>query len=174
MVDFEKNQPKSSPGMVVVPCMAPIPYLGMFFSRRCSVTFPTQQYRTGGRSRYRGDLPSKFELPSTAKKLPSKKGKPSAAENVPSCCVTAVKVPSKIDLPCTAKNLPSTLIPYKNYRQYCIPPERYRQHWIPPKRHRLFVLVFMFSSATHHILGSHIHILWLHVTCNTYVIYRCD
>ena len=45
-----------------------------------------------------------FELPSTAK-------------NLPSCCVTAVKVPSKFDLPSTAKNLPSTLVPYKNYRQ---------------------------------------------------------
>ena len=85
------------------------------------------------------------------------------------------------------QKLPSTLIPYKNYRQlsypiktsvntayriknyrqYCIPPERYRQLWIPPKRHGLFFLVFSFSSATHHIVGSHIHILWLQVTCNT-------
>ena len=51
-------------------------------------------------------------------------------------------------------------------------PERYRQHWIPPKRHRLFSLVFILSSATHHILGCHIHILLLHVTCNTYLV--CD
>ena len=47
----------------------------------------------------------KFELPSIAKKLPSKKGKPSTAKNLPSCCVTAVKVPSKFDLPSTAKNV---------------------------------------------------------------------
>ena len=133
-----------------------------------------------------------FESPSTAKMLPS-------------CCVTAVKVPSKFDLPSTAKNLPSTLITYKNYRQlshriktavntayrikttvntaYRIKTSvntAYRpkgtKHWIPPKRHRHFFLVFMFSSTTHHIVGSHIHILWLQVTCtnNTYVIYCCD
>ena len=44
--------------------------------------------------RYRRKIPSKFDLPSTAK-------------NLPSCCVTAVKIPSKFDLPSTAKNLPS-------------------------------------------------------------------
>ena len=177
--------------------------IGAYFAGRCSVIFPTYKYRTGGRSRYRGDLPSKFEMPRTAKKLPSTKAKPSTAKNLPSCCVTAEKVPSKFDSPFTAKNLPPTLIPCKNYRklsyrikttvtlipyknyrqycipyknnrQYCIPPERYRQHWIPPTRHRLFFLVFMFSSAIHHIVGSHIHILRLHVTCNTYVTYCCD
>ena len=37
-------------------------------------------------------IPSKFDLPSTAKTLPSKKGKPSTAKKLPSCCVT---VPSK-------------------------------------------------------------------------------
>ena len=33
-------------------------------------------------------IPSKFDLPSTAKTLPSKKGKPSTAKKLPLCCVS--------------------------------------------------------------------------------------
>ena len=44
--------------------------------------------------RYRRKNTVKIDLPSTAK-------------NLPSCCVTAVKIPSKFGLPSTAKTLPS-------------------------------------------------------------------
>ena len=67
------------------------------FSGRCSVMFPTWKYRTGGRSRYRGDLPSKFWVTVYRQRVTVKKGKPSTAKNLPSSCVTAVKVPSKFD-----------------------------------------------------------------------------
>ena len=50
-------------------------------------------------------IPSKFDLPSTAKNLPSKNEKPFTAKNLPSCSVTAVKI-SKFYLPSTAKKLP--------------------------------------------------------------------
>ena len=57
-------------------------------------------------------------------KLPSRNEKPSTAENLPSCCVTAVKIPSKFDLPSTAKTVtvkngkPSTP---KCYRHFGLP-----------------------------------------------------
>ena len=69
-------------------------------------------------------IPSKFDLPSTAKNLPSKNEKPSTAKNLPSCCVTAVKIPSKFDLPSTAKTLPSkreNRLPPKSYRHVALP-----------------------------------------------------
>ena len=44
------------------------------FSGRCSVMFPTWKYRTGGRSRYRGDLPSKLWVTVYRQKVTVKKG----------------------------------------------------------------------------------------------------
>ena len=44
------------------------------FSGRCSVMFPTWKYRTGGRSRYRGDLPSKLWVTVYRQKVAVKKG----------------------------------------------------------------------------------------------------
>ena len=40
-------------------------------------------------------IPSKIDLPSTAKNLPSKNKNPPTAKNLPSCCVTAIKIPLK-------------------------------------------------------------------------------
>ena len=51
------------------------------------------------------NIPSKFDLPSTAKNVQSKNEKTSTVKNLPSCCDTAVKILSKFDSPSTAKKV---------------------------------------------------------------------
>ena len=94
------------------------------FSGRCSVMFPTWKYRTGGRSRYRGDLPSKLWVTVYRQKLTVmlRYRRKSTVEN----WFTAYRQKLTVNS--------HTLIPYKNYRQYSIPYKNYCQYCIPPER----------------------------------------
>ena len=55
--------------------------------------------------RYRRKNTVKIWFTVYRQKLTVNNEKPSTAKNLPSCCVTAVKIPSKFDLPSTAKNV---------------------------------------------------------------------